>query len=261
MSSSFRGGRELGALAESPRLFGRDRELALIGDLFAHIGACGRSLLIRGEAGIGKSALLGEARSRADKLGMPVLSTSGAPFETHMPFAGLQRLLRPLAHAIGALPERQREALAVAFGGSEGPAPDIFLIGLAALDILADRAGEAPLVLLVEDAHWLDIATCDVLAFIARRVELEPIIVLCAARDGPASHVDEAGLPELRLEPLDDASANALLATHAPELTPDIRQRVLVEAGGNPLALLELPRALDATSGVVSPAAPLPITE
>src|SRR5918999_5368727 len=119
MSSSVRGGRQLGAVAESPRLVGRDRELALIGDWFQHIGTGGRSLLIRGEAGIGKSALLGEARRRAEEAGMPVLGTSGVPFETRMPFAGLHRLLRPLDSEIGALPERQRAALSAAFGGGE----------------------------------------------------------------------------------------------------------------------------------------------
>ena len=261
MSSSV-GGRELVALAESPQLFGRERELALIGDLLEHIGARGRSLLVRGEAGIGKSALLGEARRRAEKLGVLVLSTSGVPFETQMPFAGLHRLLRPLSHEVGALPTRLREALSVALGGSDGPAPDIFLVALAALNVLADRAGMAPLLVVVEDAHWLDNASLTVLAFVARRVELEPIVVLFAARDGPAGQVDDAGLAELRLEALDDASATALLAEHAPELTPDLRQRVLVEAGGNPLALVELPRALGPEHlGVLPATAPLPITE
>jgi AAA ATPase domain len=123
MSSSV-GGRGPVALAGSPQLFGRQREVALISDVFEHIGARGRSLLIRGEAGIGKSALLGEARRQAEKLRIPRLSTSGVPFETQMPFAGLHRLLRPLLPEIGALPERQREALEVAFAVSDGPAPD-----------------------------------------------------------------------------------------------------------------------------------------
>jgi hypothetical protein len=261
MSSSV-GGREPVALAESPQLFGRERELALISDVFEHIGARGRSFLIRGEAGIGKSALLGEARRRAERLRMPVLSTSGAPFETQMPFAGLHRLLRPMLHGIGALPERQRDALSVAFGVSDGPAPDTFLVALAALDVLADHAGEAGLLVVVEDAHWLDTATCDVLAFIARRVEMEPIIILFAARDSPASHVDQTGLPELRLEALDDASANALLAARTPKLPLDVRRRLLAEASGNPLALVELPRALDAERfGLLPATVPLPITE
>ena len=254
---------EFAALAESPQLFvGRERELALINDLFEHVAARGRSLLVRGEAGIGKSALLGEAKRRAEDLGMQVLSTSGAPFETQMPFAGLHRLMRPLLRELGALPERQRDVLSVAFGISNGPAPDLFLIALAALDLLADRAAKVPLLVVVEDAHWLDAATCDVLAFIARRVDMEAIVLLIAARDQPPIHVDGKDLPELRLEPLDDVSASVLLSTHAPGLTPYVRRRLLVEAAGNPLALMELPRALDSEQFDVLPAmAPLPITD
>jgi DNA-binding CsgD family transcriptional regulator len=260
--SSSVGEREFAALAERPQLFGRERERALLSNLFENVGAHGGSLLIRGEAGIGKSALLAEAKRRADQLGMPVLSTSGAPFEAQMPFAGLQRLLRPVMHEIDALPEPQSEALSVALGVSAGPAPDIFLIALAALNVVAARAGEAPLLLVIDDAHWLDAATWDVLAFIARRVEMEPIALLFAARDGPATHLDKTGLRELRLETLDDASANALLDARAPELTSELRRRVLNEAGGNPLALVELPRALDSKDlGELPATAPLPLTE
>jgi DNA-binding CsgD family transcriptional regulator len=260
--SSSAGEGEFAALAERPQLFGRERELALLGGLFDNVGTHGGSLLIRGEAGIGKSALLAEAKRRADQLGMPVLSTSGAPFEAQMPFAGLQRLLRPVMHGIGALPEPQREAISVALGVSGGPAPDIFLTALAALNVVADRAGEAPLLLVIEDAHWLDAATWDVLAFMARRVEMEPIVLLFAARDRPASPLDGTGLPELRLEALDDASANALIDAYAPALRSELRRRVLDEAGGNPLALIELPRALGSKGADGVPAtAPLPITE
>jgi predicted ATPase len=253
---------EFAAPADRPQLFGRERELALLSDLFENLGAHGGSLLIRGEAGIGKSALLAEARKRADQLGMPVLSTSGAPFEAQMSFAGLQRLLRPVMRDISALPEPQREALAVAFGLSGGPTPDTFLIALAALSLVADRAGEAPLLLIIEDAHWLDAATWDVLAFMARRVEMEPIILLFAASDGSAAHLGEAGLRELRLGPLDDASANALVQARAPELMSALRRQVVNEAGGNPLALVELPQALSSRElGELPATAPLPITE
>ena len=261
-SPSIERRRELAALGESPQLFGREREVALINDLFEQIGARGRSLLIRGEAGIGKSALLGQAHTRAEELGMPVLNISGAPFETQMPFAGLHRLMRPLLREAVVLPARQREALSVAFGTSNGPTPDLFLIALAALDVLSDRAAKVPLLVVVEDAHWLDAATCDVLAFIARRVEMEAIVLLFAARDHPPIQVDGKGLPELRLESLDDASAGALLSAHAPALTPDVRRRLLDEAGGNPLALMELPLALESEHFDVLPAmAPLPITD
>jgi DNA-binding CsgD family transcriptional regulator len=256
------GDRKPVARRDQSQLFGRERELALIGEMLEQVGACGRSLLIRGEAGIGKSALLGEARRWAGQLGIPVLSTSGAPLEAQMPFAGLQRLLRPLVHEIGALPEHQRDALSVALGLSGGPPPDLFLIALAALNVVANRAEAAPLLIVVEDAHWLDAATLEVLAFMARRVEMEPIVLLFAARDGFACSLDETGARQLELEALNDASANALLDARAPELAPELRRRALDEAQGNPLALVELPRALDSEElGALSATVPLPITQ
>jgi AAA ATPase domain len=115
------------------QLFGRERELAVLSELFEDLGGHGGALLITGEIGVGKSALLSEARRRAGQLGMSVLSTSGAPFEAQMPFAGVQRLLGPVMHEVGGLPEPQREALSVAFGVSGGPTPDTFLVALAAL--------------------------------------------------------------------------------------------------------------------------------
>lgn len=256
------GERQRAALAGLPQLFGRERELAVIGELFERIGIRGQSLLIRGETGIGKSALLEEAKARANELGMQVLSTSGAPFETQMPFAGLHHLLRPMLHDLDALPRRQREAISVALGVSDGPAPDVFLVALAALDLLADRAEVAPVLVVVEDAHWLDVATCDVLAFIARRVEMEPIIVLFTARDGLVSDLDEAGLPELCLDALDEESSRRLLAMCASEVEPDAARRLLSEAGGNPLALVEFARAVDSEQFATLPRmVPLPITE
>ncbi|MGY4768656.1 helix-turn-helix transcriptional regulator [Kribbella sp. CWNU-51] len=243
------------------QLFGRDRELAVLSDLFENLGGHGGALLITGEVGIGKSALLAEAKRRAEQLGMSVLSTSGAPFEAQMPFAGLQRLLWPVMHEVSGLPEPQRVALSVAFGLSGGPTPDTFLVALAALNVVADRARESPLLLAVENVRWLDAATRDVLAFMARRVDTEPIVFLFAVRDEYATFLDDAGLRELRLETLDDASAKALLDTGAPRLDSELRRRVLNEAGGNPLALVELPRALDSKerSGL-STTAPLPLT-
>lgn len=244
------------------RLFGRERELAVLSELFENLGGQGGALVITGEVGIGKSALLAEARRRAEQLGMSVLSTSGAPFEAQMPFAGLQRLLWPVMHEVSRLAEPQREALSVALGVSGGPAPDTFLVALAALNVVADRAGDAPLLLVVENVRWLDAATRDVLAFMARRVETEPIVFLLAVRDGYATFLDDAGLRELRLETLDDASAEALLDAGAPRLDSELRRRVLNEAGGNPLALVELSRALDSKDRAgLSTTAPLPLTQ
>src|SRR3954451_20018720 len=147
-------------------LVGREPELAFIDDLLGHLEERGASLLIRGEPGIGKSALLDEAADRATALGWTVLRTAGVPPETHMPFAGLQRLLRPFSDRVADLPEPQSAALSSAFGLTNGEAPDRFLIALAALDLLAEAAADSPLLLIVEDAHWLDADTADVLGFV-----------------------------------------------------------------------------------------------
>ena len=137
----------------------------------------------------------------ADELGMAVLRTAGAPSEAQMAFAGLQRLLRPYLVRLDDLPGPQRDALSLAFGLRVQPAPatppDIFLIALATLDLLADAAASSPLVLLVEDVQWLDSATTDVLAFVARRIEVEPVVVLFTLREGSESPLEAAHLPEL----------------------------------------------------------------
>ncbi len=249
-------------------LLGRERELGTIEDLLRQVGARGGSLLVRGEPGMGKTALLDWAGRRAEELGLSVLSTAGVPSETHMAFAGLHRLLRPHLAGIGDLPGPQQTALSLAFGLDAEPqgggelAPDIFLIALATLDLLAEAAASSPLLLIVEDAHWLDTASCDVLAFVARRLELEPIVLLFSVREGNVSRLEEAQLAELALDGLEDADAGSLLDQHAPAITPEARRRLLETAAGNPLALVELPRAaglssFDGSFGLT----PLPITE
>jgi AAA ATPase domain len=253
-----------------PPLLGRERERETIEGLLRKVGVRGGSLLVRGEPGMGKTVLLDWAGSRAEELGLGVLSTAGVPSEGHMAFAGLHRLLRPHLAGIGDLPGPQQTALSLAFGleadrqgnGEPSPAPDIFLIALATLDLLAEAAASSPLLLIVEDAHWLDTASCDVLAFVARRLELEPIVLLISVREGNVSRLEEAQLAELALDGLDDADAETLLDQHAPAITPEARKRLLETAAGNPLALVELPRAaglssFDDSFGLT----PLPITE
>lgn len=225
-------------------LFGRDRESGIVEGLVGGVKEHGGALLVTGEAGIGKSSLLATARREAGDQGMLVLSTTGVQSETHLPFAGLHSLVRPILAGAEELPAPQRDAFLTAFGIADAAAPDQFLIGLAALNLLGDAAAHSALVLLVEDAQWLDRATCDVLAFVARRLEAEPIAMLIAIREGYESPFIEAGLPELRLEPLDQVSAGALLDAQGRDLAPSVRSRVLEEAGGNPLALIELPAAL-----------------
>ncbi len=244
------------------RLLGRERELAAIDELLDRPPEGGGSLLVQGEAGIGKTTLLDAAAQRAVGRGMMVLRTAGVPSETEMPFAGLDRLLRPHLQRIADLPGPQRDALSSAFGLSNGATPDLFLIALAVLNLLAENAAESSLLVIAEDAQWLDADTCEVLAFVARRVELEPIVLLFAIRDGNGGRFAEARLPELRLDGLDETDAARLLDRHAPSLAHDARRRLLETAAGNPLALVELPRAA-AAEGVDASVvlAPLPLTE
>ncbi|GAA0967909.1 LuxR family transcriptional regulator [Acrocarpospora macrocephala] len=230
-------------------LFGREPEQRRLGDFVASVRDGGGAMLVRGEAGIGKSALLRDTAEIAAARGMRILRTVGVESETHMPFAGLHQLLLPVRAEIGELPAPQRDALGAAFGLTDARVPDRFLIALAALNLLGEAAARSPVLLLVEDAHWLDRASADVLAFVARRLDSEPIVLLAAIRDGFHSPLDEAGLQELFLDRLDDTAATALLDAYSPALAPAVRTRLLSEAAGNPLALVELPIAADKQSG------------
>lgn len=247
-------------------LLGREREIGVLNNLLDGVSDHGAALVMRGEAGVGKSALLAAASAHARGRGMRVLTITGAQAESLLPFAGLHQLLHPLLDQADELPVPQREALHAAFGMTDGsgfnPAPNLFLIALATLELLSSAAERTPLLVLAEDAQWLDGSTVDALAFVARRLESEPIVLLLAIREGVASALAETGLPDLQLEGLDDAAASALLDARAPELAPAVRERLLEEAAGVPLALLELPTALKAEQlGGAEPLPPwLPLT-
>jgi len=225
-------------------LFGREAEVAMLDQLVAQIPKRGGALVLRGDPGIGKTALLAVALAAASSNGVTVLHTAGAQSETGLAFAGLHQLVRPMLTWLDRLPRPQRDALSAAFGALDVPAPDPFLIALAALNLLGCAAEHAPLLLIADDAQWLDPPTASVLAFIARRVDAEPIAVLFALRNGVARTLDSAGLPELHLGGLSDAAAGDLVDASAGDLTPGLRRQVLEIAAGNPLALLELPDAL-----------------
>ncbi|MCD7445695.1 AAA family ATPase [Streptomyces lincolnensis] len=237
------------------RLRGRRRECGALEELVCEVEA-GRSavLVLRGDAGIGKSVLLDHLAARVAV--HRVARAAGAESEMELPFAGLHQLCAPfLAHA-DSLPPPQREALATAFGVSAGPPPDRFLVGLAVLGLLTDVAARQPLFCLVDDAQWLDRVSAQTLAFVARRVLAEPLALVFASRARPGRD-DLAGLPELTLHGLDDADARALLDTAVDgPMDERIRDRVLAEARGNPLALLELPHGridTDPAEGSIPP--------
>ena len=225
-------------------LFGREPEMQVLDYLLDHIHDRGRSLVVSGGPGVGKSALLGEASTRAQDLGMLVLTVTGVQCEAQLPFAGLHRLLQPVLSRLGRLAAPQRDVMLGAFGLADAAAPDLFQTALAALDLLAESAVRAPVLVVAEDAHWLDRSTCDVLAFVARRLEFEPIVLVAAIRDGFESPLYAADLPALHLEALSAPAAAALLDSRTPGLPVSVRERLLGEAAGNPLALVELPAAL-----------------
>ena len=229
-----------------PSLIGRDTELRALEGLVDGVRDRGAALVLRGQPGIGKSVLLHAAKERAQARAMLVLSTTGTQMEAHLPFAGLHQLLRPVMGAANRLPAPQRDALLGAFGMTEAPPPDMFLVALATLEVLTATAPSTPVFLAVEDAQWLDRASAEVLAFVARRLKSDPIVMVLAVREGCDSALDDAGVPELRLTGLEPAAAVALLDAHAPHLAAPLRARILDEAEGNPLALVELPVAVQA---------------
>ncbi len=226
----------------------RETERATLDQLLAEAhGGRSSMLVIRGGAGIGKSALLEYAAERAH--GCRVLRATGVEWEMELPFAGLQQLCAGLLGSRGRLPAPQRDAVATAFGLSSGSQPDRFLVGLAVLSLMSAAAEERPLVCVVDDVQWLDRSSAQVLAFVARRLAAESIVLLFAARDPGGPEELAAGLPELRLEGLPDVCARELLASviTAP-LDERVLDRILLETRGNPLALLEMPRGLSPAS-------------
>ena len=249
-----------GKLPPDLGLVGRDRELAIVDDMLERISERGSAAIIRGEPGIGKSALLIEASRRAASRGFRRLRMTGSQAEANLPFAGLHQLVRPVLGGLDALPDAHRQALFTAFGLVDAAAPDIFKIAMAALDLLAEIAAQAPLLLIVEDAHWLDRSTLDVLAFVTRRLQADPIVLLVATRDGYKSALDDCDSVELRLERLDDANAARVLDGHAPKLATALRSRLLAQAAGNPLALVELPIAARHLESSLTVPTRLPLT-
>jgi DNA-binding CsgD family transcriptional regulator len=225
-------------------LIGRDEESEVVDSLVGHIADGGGSILIRGEPGIGKSALLARARWQATAMEAQTLTAVGVESEAEFAFAGLYQLLRPILGLASALPEPQGQALQAAFGVTAEGRPDLFLVAMASLQILSRAAESAPVVACADDVHWLDRASVQVLAFIARRLENEPVVLLAAVRAGYQTPIEHAGIRVLDLQRLSPLASGQLLDLRAPDLHPIMRARVLAEAAGNPLALVELPRTV-----------------
>jgi predicted ATPase len=227
-----------------PALLNRHREREALDGLLAgaHAGADG-SLVLRGESGIGKTALIGYAEERATD--MRVVRLAGIEPEMGLGYAALHRLLIPFLPRLIHLPEPQRDALRHALGQVATDTPDRFLVGLGVLGLLADAADARPLLATVDDAQWLDEATTDVLAFVAHRLGAERIAVVAAVREPTARCRPLDGLPDLYLTGLPDGYARQLLAAVvAGPLDERVAERIVAETSGNPLALVEFGRVM-----------------
>jgi ATP/maltotriose-dependent transcriptional regulator MalT len=234
------------AARRPPVLLGRASEREALDRLLDNVrGGQSAVLVIRGEAGVGKTALLHHCARQA--AGFRVARVAGVESEMELPFAGLHQLCAPLLGSLDALPEPQQAALSVALGLASGAAPDRFLVALAALSLLAEVAAERPLLCFVDDAQWLDAVSSQILGFVARRLLAESVAIVFAVRE-PSDERELMGLPELALGGLPEQDARALLATVLPgRIDESVRERLIAETRGNALAILELPRALAAT--------------
>jgi DNA-binding SARP family transcriptional activator/DNA-binding CsgD family transcriptional regulator len=235
------------AAAPGPVMIGRDAELGVMRRLLTDAATgTGSALLVRGTAGVGKSALLRAAAAEAAERGFAVLSTAGVETERWFPFAALHLLLQSVSRHVEELPDAHRLALRGAFGAVDDQ-PDAHRVAFAVLELLAEVADRQPILLLCDDVQWFDTPSREVLSFVARRTRDHAMLVVGAARPDTVEQHAAAGLPELHLEPLDRRAAADLLDTGAPGLASPTRALILERSAGNPLALVELPKAVRGT--------------
>ena len=225
-------------------LIGRERELSLLREFLQQVAVSGGTLVLSGEPGVGKTALINTLADALSASGTMVLRAAGSQFEQEISFAGLNQVLLPLLDSLGELGDVHRDALRVALGFGSGTVPDQLLVSNAVLALLRRAAARVPVVLIVDDLPWIDRASAGVLSFAARRLVGSRAALLVTLRVGAQSYFDRAGLPEYDLKPLADEASAQLVSSRFPDLDPWVMTRVLSTAQGNPLALLELPEAL-----------------
>ncbi|MET8311446.1 AAA family ATPase [Micromonospora sp. NPDC005173] len=226
------------------RLVGREADVRPLRAFVDRAVSTGGALVLTGEAGVGKTALLESASHHAAETGARVLKAAGAEFEADLSYAGLNQLLYPLLDDIDRLAAAHRQALTVALGLSGGSPPEPLTLSRAVLDLLHRAAGERGLLIVVDDLPWMDRASSVTLASVAHRLAGSRIAFLAALRSGEEGFFDRTGIDEYEVDPLDDGASAALLTDRFPALAATVRQRVVGEAQGNPLALLELPASL-----------------
>ncbi|MED7824944.1 helix-turn-helix transcriptional regulator [Streptomyces chiangmaiensis] len=230
------------------RLVGRDRELGVLRGFVDAVATGGGSLLVVGEAGVGKTSLLDAAAAHAAELGTRVLRASGVEFEAEVSFAGLHQLVAPLAAELARVSSDARRAIGVAVGLAEGPAPDQLALTNSLLALLAEAADREPVLVVVDDLQWLDRASATLFGILARRLGSSRVGLLGVVRTGEGSVFEEAGLADIPIGPLDDDDAAVLLTDAFPEMPPRAARQVITEAQGNPLALIELPARLGSSA-------------
>ena len=234
-----------GSIGVAPgSLIGRGDDLEYIAAFVDQAAVSGGALLLSGEAGVGKTVLLDAAAAHAETAGSRVLRAAGTEFESAVSFAGLNQLLHPVLDQAKGLSAAYRRALAVALGVREGSSPDQLMLSNAALALLVQATGAGPVLVVVDDLPWLDRASALVLGVVARRLAGSRVGFLAVSRSGEDGFFDRGGLPVHEVLPLSEAAAAELVGDRFPALAPRVRQRLLAEAQGNPLALLELPVAL-----------------
>ena len=252
----------ISSLGSSAYLVGRDRDIAVVRAFVDEAARHGGALVVSGDAGVGKTALIEAAAAYADARGVRVLRATGAQFEANVSFAALHQLLFPLLDSnLNLLSDDQGGALRGAFRFGGRAVPDRLALSHAALELLAQSGATAPTLIVADDLPWLDQASSTVLAFIARRTAGTRLGFLATARTGDEGFLDRSGIAAHELKPLSDASSEALLKSRYPALTARVRRRLLSEARGNPLALLELPIALNSQHAEHTLAQTLPLTD
>ena len=256
-------GSAISALGQSPTsLIGRGKDIEFLCAFADGAAVDGSALLLTGDPGVGKTVLLDVTATHAAGSGSRVLRGTGAQFEVNVSYAGLNQIVHPVLDGLSYLPPVQKRALSVALGLEDGAPPDQMVVFNAVLALLFRAASTRPLLIIIDDLPWLDRASAVALGFVARRLTGTRVGLIAAARSGEEGFFDHAGLPGYEVQPLDYAAASALLQDRFPALAPRVRKRLLAEARGNPLALLELPAALTDTQRAASGPAPrvLPLT-
>jgi DNA-binding CsgD family transcriptional regulator len=252
------------AAQQPARIIGREAALLRLRGLVERAPLAGQVLLVTGQAGMGKTALLADAAGRARSVGMRVLSVTGRESESRLAFAGLHQLLRPVLSSAAGLPDRQTQALMGALGLAADPvAPDPLLTGMAVLTLLSDLSEQSPVLVVADDAHWLDRSSLEVLAFVGSRLDAERVVMLVGARGQAPPPGFDRGFPDLLLGPLSAADAGLLLDGQPHPPRGRARSQVLGQAAGNPMALIELAKVIadDPAASRRWAAEPLPLTD